>query len=120
MKLGVIEIQVKDFNKCLKFYKDTLGLKIEAIEKDHKFVMFDTGTTKLALFGVNKLQPSKLSNIMLYFPVKDIESTVRKMKNKNIRFTSEIKKKHWGKVISFEDSEDNEHYLYEEYKRAKK
>lgn len=114
MKLGVVEILVKNFEKCLRFYKDLLGLKIEHADKQHKFIMFNTGTTKLAIYGASKFYRDKFSHIKLYFPTKDIEKTVKELKNKNVKFISKIEKRHWGRVISFTDPENNEHYLYEE------
>ncbi len=113
-KIGVIEILAKDFNKLLSFYRDTLGFKIFAMEKEHKFVMFDTGSAKLSLFGATCFSRGKHSHIKLYFPTSSIEKTYRELKRKGVRFTSRIEKRHWGKVVSFVDPEHNEHYLYQE------
>jgi len=76
--------------------------------------LFDTGDTKLALFGAEKFYKGKFSHIKLYFPTTDIKKSVQKMKNKNIKFTSKIQKRHLGKVATFIDPEGNEHYLYQE------
>ena len=91
-----------------------LSLKIEYSEKEHKFVMFNTGTAKLSLFGTKSFYRGKLSHVKLYFPTKNIEGTLQSMKKKGVKFTSEIQRRHWGKIATFVDPENNEHYLYEE------
>jgi len=113
-KVGVIEILAKDFSKLLAFYRTTLGFKIFAIEKEHQFVMFDTGTAKLSLFGATRFSRGKHSHVKLYFPTSNIKKTYGELKRKGVKFTSRIEKRHWGKVISFVDPEHNEHYLYQE------
>lgn len=113
LKIGVIEIQVKNFYKSVEFYKKKLQLKILAIEHDDKFAMFDTGKVRLSLWEVKNIR-KRPSNIKIYFPVKNIHKEVLLLKNKGVKFKSKIEKRHWGFRACFIDNEKNEHFLYQE------
>ena len=112
LRIGVIEIQVRNFRESVKFYTKKLGLKVFAIEPDDKFAMFDTGEAKLSLWETKN--PEKSNKTKIYFPVTDIHKTVKRLTKKDVKFTSKIEKRHWGYRISFVDSEQNEHFLYQE------
>lgn len=106
MKLDVIEIQVKDFNKSLIWYKNLF----KPVHEEQNFAMFNTGRATLALWK------GKKNRITLYFRSGDIEKMHSKMKKKNIEVSS-IQKVHWGRRFSFIDLEGNKYFVYEELKK---
>ena len=50
MKLGYVRLLVTDFDACLAFYRDTLGLPVSILAEHAKFAEFDTGQTALELY----------------------------------------------------------------------
>lgn len=103
MELDVIELQVKDFDKSVKWYKNLFKL----LHAEEKFAMFNTGKAVLALYKGKK-------NIKtLYFRGKNLEKSHELLKKKGIKI-SRIVKAHWGRKFYFTDPEGNMHFVYEE------
>lgn len=51
VRLGVVEIQIRNFNKSVEFYKKRLRLRLVVLEKEDRFAMFDTGEARLAVWA---------------------------------------------------------------------
>jgi methylmalonyl-CoA/ethylmalonyl-CoA epimerase len=104
MELTQIEhigIAVKNLNESIKFYEDILGLKCYAIEEveDQKVrtAFFMVGETKIELLEstepespIDKFIEKKGEGIHhIAFKTKDIESSLKELKEKNVRLIDE-------------------------------
>lgn len=103
MELNVVEIQVKNFEKSVEWYKQLFKL----VHKEEEFAMFNTGKAILALWKGRK------NKTALYFRTGNIKATHESLKNKGIK-VSPVRKVHWGRKFYFSDPEGNKHFIYEE------
>ena len=80
-KVGQIGIPVKDIERALGFYKDTLGLQL--LFNTETMAFFDCNGVRLLLSLPEKEQFSMNSSI-LYFTVGDIRGSVESLKSKGV------------------------------------
>lgn len=114
IELGVIEIQVLDWEKMVSWYQNNLGLIVIAKEDGDRFALLQGKSgSMIGLIGVKKL-PAKSQRITLYWSTQDINTSVNTLKAQGIIFSGNIEKRHWGKQIEFQDPEDNLHMLAQE------
>ena len=108
--INPIILFVKDYEKSLRFYRDTLGLKQTSQEEpEEKFATFDIGGTVFALHGGYDGEVMKEGNIALHFAVEDIKKEVEGLKANGVKFTKEIRKMPWGAYqATFRDPDGNE------------
>lgn len=111
LKIGVVEMKVRNFGKTLQFYTEVLGVVPVVVEGQDKFAILDTGEAKLALWESKEAGATK-GNVTLYFPTKNIQETILQLQKKNV-YVRQIEERHWGKRALFKDVEGNEHYVYE-------
>lgn len=105
MELDVIEIQVKDFQKSVEWYKQLF----KVLHLEDNFSMLDTGKATLALYKGEK------NTTTLYFRSKKLKDTHKILRDKGVSI-SDIEKVHWGQKFSFKDPEGNIHFVYSETK----
>jgi catechol 2,3-dioxygenase-like lactoylglutathione lyase family enzyme len=75
-------LPVVDMNRAKKFYRDTLGLRIKM--EDEMGVGFETNAgCDIYLY---QRSPTKADHTVLAFEVENIESEVRELRNKGIKF----------------------------------
>ncbi len=75
-------LPVVDLKRARKFYQETLGLKINM--EDPQGIMFESsGGSLLYLY---QRGPTKADHTVVSFNVKDLESEVRELRRKGIRF----------------------------------
>lgn len=85
-----IMVMVSDMKKSVKFYRDTLGLKLKF--QSPEWTEFSTGRTTVALHGGAKKKKTKSSGsehagqCSFGFYVKDIDATYTKLKKKGVKF----------------------------------
>lgn len=104
---------VKDFDKSLRFYRDTLGLKVNS--QDGKFADFKLGGTSLAIFQKSEataMFPKKYmgngGGVVLAFQVNDVKKTCDGLKAKGVKIFEGPKKTDWGQTVAyFNDPDDN-------------
>ena len=107
--INPIILFVKDYGKALKFYKETLGLRLTSVEEpEEEFATFDIGGTVFALHGGYDGEIRE-GNIALHFVTMDIHNEVERLRAQGVSFTKPIKKMPWGAYqASFVDPEGNE------------
>jgi len=114
-QIGLHTVVVKDLGKALKFYRDTLGLRVAFYSRKLKWLTFDCGHRDVLSLTVpwNK-QSKKLvgARTGISFFVDDIEKTYRELKQQKVRFHLAPRKEKWGGVLAnFADPDGNRFFL---------
>jgi catechol 2,3-dioxygenase-like lactoylglutathione lyase family enzyme len=87
---------VSNMEKSTKFYRDTLGIPIKTKSKD--WTEFFNKDTVLALHPAKKKSRIKTGSGMLVgFEVSDLDSTVKTLKQKKVKFFKKPKEEPFGK-----------------------
>jgi len=115
-QVGNITVVVKDLRKGLKFYRDTLGLRLCFFDRKHDWVCFDCGAGRTTLSLTTPWNPpaKKLVGIKtgVSFLVDDVERTYRVLLKKKVRFGLKPTKQRWGGILAnFRDPDGNKFFL---------
>lgn len=113
-KLCAVCLLVEDFEKSLRFYKDTLGLKVKS-QEGNQFAGFDLEGTEMAIFqkdGATAMFPKKFmgsgGGVNIGFQVEDINRACEELKSRGIQIFEGPKTTPWGqKVAYFQDPDGN-------------
>jgi lactoylglutathione lyase len=101
-KVGAVILLVSNMEKSIKFYRDTLELPIKTKSKD--WTEFFKNDTVLALHPARKKSNLKTgSGILVGFEVSDLGSTMKKLREKNVRFFKRPKEEPFGKHAIVQD-----------------
>lgn len=85
--LGYVIVYVKDMEKALPFYRDTLGMKVKV--DDSGWVEFETGPATFALHADTKLSGTRAPGQPIpVFTVQDINHVYESLKNAGVKFES--------------------------------
>lgn len=105
-KLGAVILLVSDMKKSIDFYKDILGLPLK-YQSEEWTEFFSNGTT-LALRAAKEREKTKSAPTMLTgFMINDLDSTVKRLKEKKVKFFKEPREEPFGKHAIFEDPDDH-------------
>lgn len=85
----LVQLQVKDLERSVRFYRDTLGFKVTERRDDLQFVHIDPGLKGLQI-GLSAGSPQVVpGTIVLNFGVTgDIEEARRLLESRGVTFTS--------------------------------
>ena len=101
-KVGAVILLVSNMEKSVRFYKDTLGLPVKTKSKD--WTEFFDSNTVLALHPAKKRSNLKTGPGMLVgFEVSDLDSTVKWLKEKKVKFFKKPKEEPFGKHAIIQD-----------------
>jgi lactoylglutathione lyase len=101
-RIGAVILLVSNMEKSVKFYRDTLGLPIKTKSKD--WTEFFNNDTVMALHPAKKKSNIKTGSGMLVgFEVGDLEATVKKLKEKKVKFFKKPKEEPFGKHAIVKD-----------------
>jgi glyoxylase I family protein len=116
-----VRYQVKDVQRSIAFYTQTLGFKLD---RQHlpAFGQVSIGDLKLILSGPGasgsrpmpnggQQEPGGWNRVML--EVKDLPARIRELKNHSVRFRNEMEVGPGGKQIQVEDPDGNPIELFE-------
>ncbi|MBC7814576.1 MAG: VOC family protein [Burkholderiales bacterium] len=115
--VSAVVLFVQDFEKCLAFYRDTLGLPVAQLEP--KFAAFKMHDQDFALLHVSNAAemvtaeidgpPARGVNpLMLCARVQDVDAAYETLKAKGVEFTQGPTSQYWGlRTIYFKDPESN-------------
>ncbi len=92
-------LYVNDYDTCLQFYRDVLGLEAVFISQVDRYVELTNGKTKLTIMCRSKLKEyfgkqtsvsfgQKDDAIAISFSVKDIDEAVKYLESKNVEIVS--------------------------------
>ncbi len=111
MKLDIIELRVKNWQKMLDWFTNTLGLTLVVKEDDDKFAL--VGDKKGLMIGIWMDKSKSKQRYVPYFKVDNLQHYINKLKNKSVK-VGKIQKKHWDEQAKVIDPEDNELCVYQE------
>jgi lactoylglutathione lyase len=116
-KINATVLFVRDFDACVKFYRDTLGLKVK--ETDVGFMSFDVAGQELALMDLptasqmiseEAIQPAKegVHRVLLAAFVKDTDEAYEELKARGVQFIKLPTTQPWGqRTAYFKDPDGN-------------
>jgi catechol 2,3-dioxygenase-like lactoylglutathione lyase family enzyme len=104
---------VQDMRRALRFYRDTLGLRVT--EENEHWSALDVGGVRVGLHGTDgKPVPpvprdthGATSGGTLTLRVSNIRAEVARLGDAGVKFLGPIADEDWGSVVAFEDSEGN-------------
>src|SRR5262245_53040529 len=116
-----VRYQVKDVQRSIAFYTQTLGFKLDR-QNLPAFGQVSIGDLKLILSGPGasgsrpmpnavQQEPGGWNRVML--EVKDLPTRIRELKNHSVRFRNEMEVGPGGKQIQVEDPDGNPIELFE-------
>jgi catechol 2,3-dioxygenase-like lactoylglutathione lyase family enzyme len=101
-KVGAVILLVSNMEKSTRFYRDTLGIPVKTKSKD--WTEFFNKDTVLALHPAKKKSRIKTGSGMLVgFEVSDLDYTVKKLKEKKVKFFKKLKEEPFGKHAIIQD-----------------
>jgi lactoylglutathione lyase len=102
-KVGAVILLVSNMEKSIKFYSDILELPIKSRSKE--WTEFFKNDTVLALHPAAKKKGTLKtgSGILVGFEVTDLDSTVKRMKEKRVKFFKKPKQEPFGKHTIIQD-----------------
>jgi lactoylglutathione lyase len=114
-KVSAVVLLVRDFETCLTFYRDTLGL--EVVQLEPKFAAFKMQAQDFALqeitqavenFNVNTGQTGSGDQVMLCTQVEDVDAAYEMLKAQGVEFVKPPTDQYWGiRAAYFRDPEGN-------------
>lgn len=105
-KFGAIILLVADMKKAIEFYKDVLGLPLKY--QSEEWTEFFTDGTALALRAAKERKNTKSApTILTGFMINDLDITVRRLKEKKVKFFKEPREEPFGKHAIFEDPDEH-------------
>lgn len=109
-KLNSIVLAVKDMDKSIEFYRDTLGLKVDY--ETAEWSELKAGSFCIGLYQGKLDRPSGGS--LPTFEVKDIKKTVADLKKKKVKFVGELYGEDYGWIAVFSDPDGYCYELFQE------
>ena len=100
-KIGAVILLVSDMKRSIKFYRDTLGMKLKERSKD--WTEFSEGGTVLALHPVSKTKIKKNNSMLVGFSVSDFDDIINGLKKKKVKFYKKAKVEPFGKHAIIQD-----------------
>lgn len=108
---------VHNFQKCLAFYRDVLGLPLRSQNEVHEeFAEFDLGNLTFALHGgyegEGPVRHGSKGRVAIHFHTENIQATIRHLRENGAKITREPELMPWNEwEATFEDPEGNERGL---------
>lgn len=102
-KVGAVILLVSNMEKSIRFYSDILELPVKSRARD--WTEFFKNDTVLALHPAPKKKKTLKtgSGILIGFEVTDLDSTVKKLKEKRVKFFKRPKEEPFGKHAIVQD-----------------
>jgi len=111
-KIGFISYTVSNLQQSIKFYQNLLGL--ELLLKDDRWAEFNISGQRFAIHEkTNGVIKHDQSAAIVYFEANPIETIVKDLQVKGVKFRGEIEVYSYGKIILFSDPDNNSLGLYE-------
>ena len=105
-QISYITLWVNEYDECLAFYRDALGLPIEAA--DENFAQFATQGTKLYLHRLGDKSPLRSRVLEIHFEVPDVDAVYGKLLERGVQFEHQPANMPWGaRMAAFRDPEGN-------------
>ena len=111
-KIGFISYSVSNLQQSINFYQSLLGL--ELLLNDDRLAEFNISGQRFAIHEkTNGAIKHGQSTAIVYFEANPIETIVKDLQVKGVKFNGEIEVYSYGKLILFSDPDNNSLGLYE-------
>jgi len=105
-RISYITLWVNEYDACLAFYRDVLGLPLET--SDENFAQFDTQGTKLYLHRLREKSSLRSRALEIHFEVRDVDAAYSKLLERGVPFEHPPANMPWGaRMAAFRDPEGN-------------
>lgn len=111
-KSGNVTVMAADMKKSIRFYVETLGLKLQDETEDHFALVKAPGIMigLLHIAGEPSSQPENSGSMSIGFEVDDLESATSTLKTRGIDFHDSVDGEE-ARVVHFNDPDGNLLYL---------
>ena len=118
-KIGFISYTVSNLQQSINFYQNLLGLKL--LLNEGRWAEFNISGQRFAIYEKNNgaIKQDQSAGIV-YFEANPIETIVKDLQIKGVKFYGEIEVYSYGKIILFSDPDNNSLGLYEPPKKIRK
>lgn len=119
--IGIVTLRVERWQAMMEFYRDRLGLTPLVVDEANQYVMFDTGSVRLALEGPVRPAFRRVTGrpaMMLNFRSESIGGTLEELRGKDVPLLSAVEHGPGYDFVVFADPEGNEHIAYQRLKRS--
>ena len=111
-KIGFISYTVSNLQQSINFYQNLLGL--ELLLSDDRWAEFNISGQRFAIHEkTNGAIKQDQAGAIVYFEANPIETIVKDLQDKGVKFFGEIEVYSYGKLILFSDPDNNSLGLYE-------
>lgn len=105
-RISYITLWVNEYDACLAFYRDALGLPLET--SDENFAQFATQGTKLYLHRLGDKSPLRSHALEIHFEVPDVDVVYSKLLDRGVQFEHRPANMPWrARMAAFRDPEGN-------------
>ena len=104
-----ITVMVADMDNAVRFYTETLGLKLEQRYENH-YAEIEASGLRIGLHPASD-KLVKGNNISIGFGTTDFDAALAELNGKGIE--TKVQQDDWGRIASFSDPDDNPFYLAE-------
>ena len=111
-KIGFISYSVSNLQQSINFYQSLLGL--ELLLNDDRWAEFNISGQRFAIHEkTDEAIKQDQSSPIVYFEANPIETIIKNLQAKGLKFRGEIEVYSYGKLILFSDPDNNSLGLYE-------
>jgi uncharacterized glyoxalase superfamily protein PhnB len=117
-KIGYVIVGVKDLDRAIEFYRDTVGFAFVHAAPEFHFAEFRVGDRRFSLAGASGGGGTHKvgGNTGIGFVVADVDAVYRQLSAKGVDFTLKPARQPWGGYMGmFADPDGNVFYLDQEY-----
>ncbi|HEX2221414.1 MAG TPA: VOC family protein [Candidatus Limnocylindria bacterium] len=117
MQVTHIRLLVSDYLGCLRFWRDTVGLRLVYGDESGTYASFETGPTRLSIYSAAEMAevvPLILPALdapdrsLVQLDVERVDATVELLRERGIAVTPASDQAAWGiRVAHFRDPEGN-------------
>jgi predicted enzyme related to lactoylglutathione lyase len=102
-ELSVVRIFVRDWDRAVRFYADTLGMPLAQRSDDFGWAQLDTGAAQLALERVRAEdeEPGLVGRFLaVSLAVADVADTYERLRARGVEFLAPPERMPWGGVLA--------------------
>ncbi|MEU0494111.1 VOC family protein [Mycobacterium sp. NPDC006124] len=110
--VATVWMPVEDMSRALKFYGETLGLKVKSEGED--WSELDANGVSIGLNGREETHGESTGGAVLTLqPDGTLYDELVRLTDAGVTFVGEVSEHPWGRIATFKDSEGNDLQLFE-------